>query len=75
MDYQTAQHRYLHDVAFKQLCDLMLHHIMEMNYTPSEMRDAAMLASIMFEQSKPREYFVSKDDLSAVKLAAIKSKD
>jgi hypothetical protein len=41
--------RYNNDPHFRVLVDMMVGHIHEVNYTPSEMREAAMLASIIYE--------------------------
>ncbi len=46
---KTARERCLHDPVFKALVDMMLHQIILNKYTPSEMRDAAMCASIEYE--------------------------
>lgn len=59
-----ARDRYLQDPQFKQLVDMMTAHILQANYTPSEMRAAAVLASIKYEeiQFRPRSMVVYEDD-------------
>ena len=47
--------RYRNDPAFKNLVDMMTHQILSCNYTPSEMREAAILASIRYEEINIRE--------------------
>jgi hypothetical protein len=47
----TGEQRYLYDPQFKTLVDFMVNTIIERKYTPSEMRDAAMLASIKYEMT------------------------
>lgn len=47
----SPRERYWNDAAFKMLVDMMVKQIMECQYTPSEMRDAALLASIRYEET------------------------
>ena len=47
---KTPREKYLHDETFRALVDLMVSHINQYNYTLSEMRQAAMLASIKYEE-------------------------
>ena len=54
MEQQTFYHRYHTDPKFHALVDLMVGHIEQCNYTPSEMRGAAVLASIISEQCRMR---------------------
>jgi len=55
---KSPRERYHNDLMFHQLVDLMTSHIMQAKYTPSEMRDAALLASILYEEMNliPRVY-------------------
>ena len=57
----TMRERYQNDEHFKALVDMMVAHIHECNYTPSEMRHAAILASIIYEEHNLRPYYVLKD--------------
>jgi len=54
MSFDSAQKRYREDPEFNRLVDYIYHVITEMIYTPSEVRDAAMLACLHFEQQKKR---------------------
>ncbi len=47
---KTPRDRYQHDNHFRMLVDMMVSHIDQCLYTPSEMREAAILASIIYEQ-------------------------
>lgn len=46
--------RYQHDTVFRQLVDTMFMFIQAGNTTPTEVREAAMLAQIMYEERKPK---------------------
>lgn len=50
----TPQEKYLTDPDYKMLVDWMVGHIEKCNYTPSEMREASILASIKHEQMQVR---------------------
>jgi hypothetical protein len=54
MTFETAETRYQRDPAFQSLVDVMCAHIARLQFTPTEMREAAMLACIKFEQRHPR---------------------
>lgn len=47
---RTLKERYQSDNQFKVLVDIMVAHIHQCHYTPSEMREAALLASIIYEE-------------------------
>ena len=49
---KTGRERYHNDHQFRVLVDQMAAHIFNEDYTPSEMRDAAMTASIIVEQQR-----------------------
>jgi len=51
---KTPREKYFHDANFRTLVDLMVSHITQCNYTPSEMRQAAILASIKYEEMNMR---------------------
>ena len=55
---KTPRERYKNDPTFHMLVDTMVKFIIDAKYTPSEMRDAALLASILYEQNHciPRIY-------------------
>lgn len=47
---KTPREKYANDAVYRQLVDCMVAHIEAANYTPSEMREAAVLACIIYEQ-------------------------
>lgn len=58
-DYpNTPEKRYNRDNDFRALVDMMHAHIRMCRFTPSEIRDAAVLASIMYEKMTIREIVV-----------------
>ena len=50
---QTIEFRYLHDPMIKVLVDSLEHSIHELQFTPSEIRECAMLAAVHYEQRRP----------------------
>jgi hypothetical protein len=52
---RTLRDRYHNDPQFAALVKLMVSHIQQGNFTPSEMREASMLASIIYEERNIRE--------------------
>lgn len=52
----SMRDRYYQDTTFHTLVDIMVSHIHDGNFTPSEMREAAMLASILYEELNVRRY-------------------
>lgn len=58
--------RYQHDPAFRQLVDVIQHSIETLQYTPSEVRDAAMVASILWEGRHTRTFFVKRKEIENV---------
>jgi hypothetical protein len=54
----TPKDRYQRDNHFRALVDMMVDNIHQCNYTPSEMRDAAILASIIHEETAIRKIVV-----------------
>jgi len=55
---KTPRDKYYNDNHFRALVDMMVGHIHQCNYTPSEMREAAILASIIHEQETIRSIIV-----------------
>lgn len=49
----TPQERYYRDPEFKRLVDVMVSMIHKANFTPTELREAAILAAIIYETSVP----------------------
>jgi len=58
---KTPQAKYLTDNSYKALVDVMIAHIEECKFTPSEMREAAILASIMYEEMHISEHYITPD--------------
>lgn len=58
---KTPQERYLSDPQFHILVDVMEKHIRDAEYTPSEIREAAVLACIHYEQMTIRPIFIPKE--------------
>ena len=54
----TPDERYNHDVQFRHLVDSLYVQIREARYTPTEIREAAMLAQIHYENLHPRTRWV-----------------
>jgi hypothetical protein len=46
---KTPRDRYNNDAQFSTLVDMMVNHIINAHFTPSEMREAAIMASIIYE--------------------------
>ena len=49
---QSMEQRYKNDIRFHTMVDMMEQQIAECLYTPSEIREAAVLASIHFEMNR-----------------------
>jgi len=54
----SPRERYLNDAQFRALVDVMLFQIEQANFTPTEIREAAMLAAIIYSQTHVTRYFV-----------------
>jgi hypothetical protein len=50
---QSIEYRYSHDPMVKALVDSLEHSIHSLQFTPSEVRECAMLAAIHYEQRRP----------------------
>ena len=55
--------RYEHDPLFRRLVDLMHGVLEEGTYTPTEIREAAMLAQILHEDRHPRPITFTRDEV------------
>jgi hypothetical protein len=55
--------RYSNDAHFHSLVTMMLAAIEQAQFTPTEIREAAMLAQIMYEEINPRPVVFSKEDV------------
>lgn len=49
----SPRERYFSDPEFNKLVDMMVNSIHSCHYTPSELREAAILASIIYQESQP----------------------
>ena len=56
-----ADERYLRDPAFHQLVDLIEQWVATQQYTPTEVREAAMLAALHYEYRTIRPRFMHRD--------------
>ena len=56
--------RYSHDPAFKQLVDVMHSFIQKAEFTPTEMREAALLACIHYESYHIRRIYLDCDQFN-----------
>jgi hypothetical protein len=53
---KTQEEKYLNDPQYHALVDTMEKAIIDAQFTPSEMREAATLAAIHYEQHRTRQY-------------------
>lgn len=59
---KTPKEKYYSDPHYHQLVDVMVGMITQAKYTPSEMREAAILASIIYEERLgPRTVVLPKE--------------
>ena len=49
----TPRERYMRDPSFKVLVDMLCQSIHQAQYTPTELREAVILASIMYHEKQP----------------------
>ena len=59
MVMKTPRDKYQNDPAYKMLVDTLVSQIVECKYTPSELREAALLASIIYEEMTIRPLFIN----------------
>lgn len=60
----SPRSKYYNDPHYHQLVDVMVHMIMQAKYTPSEMREAAVLASIIYQESQSISCVMPKEVIS-----------
>jgi len=58
----APEDRYRHDPVFRRLVDILELQIREAQYTPSELREAAILAAIHYESTTVRPIFLDPND-------------
>lgn len=51
---KAPRDKYLNDASYHRLVDMMVDQINKCNFTPSELREAAILASIIYEERNIR---------------------
>lgn len=61
---QTPEERYQTDPHFHMLVDVLTNAIAQAQYTPSELREAALLAAIHYEMRYVRRHFIQPDPLN-----------
>ena len=59
----TVRERYANDPLFHEIVDTFRMMIENAAATPTEIREAAMLAQIMYEERYPRPIVFSREDL------------
>lgn len=57
----SVDERYLRDPEFAHLVDHLFHLIRKAQFTPTEIREAALLAQIKYEELYPRPIIIRKD--------------
>ena len=58
---KSPRERYNNDAGFHQLVEVMYLHIVQAQYTPSEMREAAVLASILYAENYTPSFLMPKE--------------
>jgi hypothetical protein len=72
---QTIDYRYNNDAQVHALVDSLEHMIRNLQFTPSEVRDCAMLATIHYEQRRPPQVKIGAVDNGATTAAAQNAAD
>jgi len=66
-ELKSPRERYMHDRQFAALVNMMCAYIHQCHYTPSEMRDAAILASIIYEEQTIKTFQIPSGIAAAFK--------
>jgi hypothetical protein len=66
--FYNIRSRYQNDPSFSRLVDMMRACIENAQFTPTEIREAAMLAQIMYEETHVRPSIFTCDDVSRGKV-------
>ncbi len=61
---RTAEQNYLMNPEYKMLVDFMEKAITDHQYSPAEMREAAMLACVRYEMKRPARHFANLEDVA-----------
>lgn len=59
----SLRNKYESDIHFKTLVDFLVNNINTFKYSPSEMREAAMLASIIYESTNVSQMVYIESDI------------
>ena len=59
---RSVTERYQNDATFRQLVDLLYASIDNAQFTPSEIREAAMLAHILYEERRIRPMMLTDEN-------------
>lgn len=57
----TPEYRYMRDPLFRAMVDTFYHAIVKCEVTPTEVREAAMLACIRYEANRPARMLYDMD--------------
>jgi len=61
---QSIEYRYKNDTQVHALVDMLTSYIYNLQFTPSEIRECAMLAAINYERNRPPQvHFGAVDEL------------
>lgn len=59
---KTPREKYRNDPAYRQIVNTIEHCLEYGQFTPSEIREACMLACINYEMRRVRTYFIPSDE-------------
>lgn len=59
---KTPEEKYLHDPQYAWLVESLVSLIRQAQFTPSEVREAAMLACIKYEMQRPSPHYIKRID-------------
>ena len=65
---KTPEQKYMHDIEYHFLVDLLENFIRRNQYTPSEIREAAMFACIKYEMNQPNRTIKFYDTLPKIRI-------
>lgn len=61
MNYSNAEKRYQNDPVFRQLVDVMVDGYQRLNFSPGELREAAVFSEIVHQRKFARPNFMIRD--------------
>ena len=71
---KTPDQKYYHDPAYHRMVDMMVQAIREFQFTPSEIREMAMLAAIKYESLYPRPIYMRGSEVNTESLSMVPKK-